>query len=158
MEEDQIQVMDVQGHLRQSLDFWMNILKPAPCIIDCIRERYKLPLMTITDCYQKPNQCSAIEHKEFVSEAIQELERNWCIEKVLETPYICSPLSVVVNSQGKRRLELNLHYLNQFLWMDRFKYEDLQIAMLMFQRGDYMFSFNQKSGYHYIDVFEPHRQ
>jgi len=73
VEEGQTQVMDVQGHLMQSLEFWVNVLKPAPWIIDCIREGYKLPLRTISDCYQKLNQRSAIEHKEFVSEAIQKL-------------------------------------------------------------------------------------
>ena len=49
-----------------------------------------------------------------------------------EIPYICSPLSVVANAQGKLRL---LWYLNQFLWTDKFKYEDLQVVMLMFQKA-----------------------
>ena len=33
--------MNVQGRLRQSLDFWEEVLQPAPWII---REGYKLPL------------------------------------------------------------------------------------------------------------------
>ena len=78
--------------------------------------------------------------------------------KVQETPYICSLLSVVANTQGKLRLVLNLHYLNQILWTDRFKYEDLHVTMLMFQKGDYLFSFDLKSGYHYVDTYEPHRK
>ena len=77
---------------------------------------------------------------------------------VQEIPYICSPLSVVANTQGKLRLVLNLRYLNQFLWADRFKYEDLRVAMLMFQKGDYLFTFDLKSGYHHVDIYEPHRK
>jgi len=36
--------MDVQGRLRQSLDFWEEVLQLALWIIRCIREGYKLPL------------------------------------------------------------------------------------------------------------------
>jgi len=158
LEEGQAQVADVQGQLRQSLEFWENVLQPAPWIISCIKEGYKLPLRAIPDQYRKPNQHSALEHKDFVLEALQELVENRCIEKVQDPPHVCSPLSVVVNSQGKRRLVLNLRYLNQFLWTDKFKYEDLRVAMLMFQKNDYLFSFDLKSGYHHIDIYQPHRR
>ena len=30
--------------------------------------------------------------------------------------------------------------------------------MLLFQKGNYVFSFDLKAGYHHIDIFEPHRQ
>jgi len=39
-----------------------------------------------------------------------------------------------------------------------FKYEDLRVAMLMFQKGDYLICFDLKSGYHHVDIYEPHRQ
>ena len=67
----------------------------------------------------------------------------------------------MTNTHGNLRLVLNLHYLNQFLWMNRFKYtlyKDLQVAMLMFQKGDYLYSFDLKSGYHHVDIYEPHRK
>ena len=31
------------------------------------------------------------------------------------------------------------------------------MTMLMFQKNDYLFSFDLKSGYHHIDIYEPHR-
>ena len=71
---------------------------------------------------------------------------------------MCSLLSVVSNSQGKKRLVLNLCYINQFLLKEIFKYEDLRAAMLMFKKVDYMFTFNLKSGYHHIDIYERHQQ
>ena len=49
-------------------------------------------------------------------------------------PVVCSPLSVVVSSGGKKRLVIDLRYLNGYLLKDSFKYEDLRIAMLMFQK------------------------
>ena len=66
VEEGQTQVMDVQGRLGQSLSFWEDTLDPAPWIISCIREGYKLPLRSIPDCYHKPNQQSALSHQQFV--------------------------------------------------------------------------------------------
>ena len=30
--------------------------------------------------------------------------------------------------------------------------------MLMFQKGDFMFSFDLKSGYHHVDTYHPHRK
>ena len=61
---------------------------------------------------------------------------------------MCSPLK---NSIGKLRLVLNLCYLNQYLWLD--KYEDIRTAMLMLQKENYMFSFDLK---HHVDIYTSH--
>ena len=122
IEEGHHQLIDVQGRLRGSLSFWENTLGPATWIISCIKEGYKLPLRSIPDRFRRPNQQSALDHQHFVTQAIQELEENRCVTKVQEIPYICSPLLVVDNTHGKLWLVLNLRYLNQFLWIDRFKY------------------------------------
>lgn len=66
----------------------------------------------------------------------------------------CSPLSVVTNSSGKKHLAIDLKYLNGYLLKENFKYEDLRIAMLMFQKGNYLFSFDLKSSYHHVDINE----
>ena len=57
--------------------------------------------------------------------------------KVETKPELCSPLSVIANSQGSLCLLSNLRYLNQFLHFLSFKYEDLRIAALMFEQGEY---------------------
>ena len=71
--------------------------------------------------------------------------------RIQEQPEVCSPLSVMGNLQGKLCLVLNLKYLNQFLHVWSFKYEDLHIAALMFEQGEDMFKFNLKSGYHHVN-------
>ena len=67
-------------------------------------------------------------------------------------------MSVVSNSTGKLRLVLNLRYVNQFLLVTKFKYEDLQVAALMFERDEYMFKFDLKSGYHHVDIQCEHQK
>ena len=52
----------------------------------------------------------------------------------------------MVGPGDKKRLVINLRYLNQFLTKDQFKYEDLRTAMRMFKAGDFVFKFDLKSG------------
>ena len=87
---------------------------------------------------QPIHQALALANKQFVTQAISELVQNHCEMKVSNQPHVCSPLSVVSNSMGMQRLVINsLRYLNRHLWRDKFKYEYMCIAMLLFQLGDY---------------------
>ena len=62
------------------------------------------------------------------------------------------------NSSGKLRLVLNLRYLNQFLYAPHFKYEDLHVAALLFEKHEYLFKFDLKSGYHHVDIYPEHQK
>ena len=133
-------------------------LKPAPWIISCTGKGYKLPFHSIPDPICKPNQQSALSNPQFVVEALAELECNRCIQKIEHQQSISSPLSIVDNGSGKLHLVINLHYLNQFLWVDKFKYKDLHISMLMSRKETFLLYFDLKLGYHHIDIYKPHRQ
>ena len=114
--------------------------------------------MSVPTQFYGKNQASAIENAEFVSECIAELVGGGCVRETETDPIICSPLSVVENGVGKNRLVMNLRHLNMFLYKQKFKYEDLRVAMLLFKKGDYMFSFDLKSGYHHIDIAQVHHK
>ena len=49
---------------------------------------------------------------------------------------------------------INFRHLNSFLWKQKFKYEDLRTALLLFEIGDMAFTFDLKSGYHHVDIHE----
>ena len=153
VEEGSGQIYDVQGRLKASLEFWSDTLKVTQPVLDWISEGYKLPLLSVPPPRYQPNQKSTLTEYEFVSAAIQELLSNRCVHKVSESP---SPLSVVTNAEGKKRLVVNLRYLNQYLLKQKFKYKDMRVALLMFQSGDFMCSFDLKSGYHHIDIHSEH--
>ena len=93
----------------------------------------------------------AVENSSFVQQSISELCATGCVVAVPAMPHLCSPLSVE-SSSGKERLVIKLRHLNRFLWKQKFKYEDLWVAMLLLERGNYMFSFDLKSGYHQVDI------
>ena len=114
------------------------MLDASPPVLDCIRNGYHLPLKFIPPTHFQHNHKSATSHSDFVSEAIENLVNNRCAAQVEGRPYICSPLSVVSNSSGKLRPVLNLKYLNQYLHVLSFKYEDLRTAALMFEPGEYV--------------------
>ena len=146
----------VKGRLKESLPFWADELKAPAFILGIIESGYVLPLKSEPTPFSRANQMSALTHAEFVQESINELVARGCIREVAEPPYICSPLSVVVGGTEKKRLVVNLRHLNKFLWKQSFKYEDLRVAMLLFQKGDFLFSFDLKSGYHHVDIAEIH--
>ena len=64
-----------------------------------------------------------------------ELLKGGYVERAESPPVVCSPLSVVANGVGKKRLVVNLRHVNGFLWKQKFKYEDLRVAMMLFEEG-----------------------
>ena len=69
-------------------------------------------------------------NSEFVQEAIIELLGAGCIVKCTSCPHVCSPLHVhmVVNADGKKCLVVDFRYVNQFLQIQKFKYEGLELV------------------------------
>ena len=148
----------VKGRLRESLTFWREELKASKFLLETIESGYVLPLKSMPPPFIQQNQASVMLHAEFVQQSIVELLANRCVKRVPAAPHVCSPLSVVVSGSGKKRLVINLRHVNRHLWKQKFKYEDLRVAMLLLERGDYMFSFDLKSGYHHVDIAEVHHK
>ena len=145
----------VKDRLQQSLSFGEE-LQASSFILQTIESGYVLPLKSEPTSFSRKNQNSALQNYKFVKKYIADLLATGCVEVVAEPLHVCSPLSVVENCAGKRRLVLNLRHVNKFLWKQKFKYEDLRIAMMLFKRGDYLFSFDLKSSYHHVDIAKHH--
>ena len=56
------------------------------------------------------NQQSAVANADFVKQCLLELVKNRCVRQVDHVPVVRSPLSVVENSSGKKRLVINLRH------------------------------------------------
>lgn len=102
------QITDVQGHLCKNVNFWEQELEA-----EWIKEGYKLPLFSLPGPYKRSNHRSALENSKFVNIAMMDFVKNRCVLEMGGIPHICSPLSVVSNSTGKKRLVIDLRYLNQ---------------------------------------------
>ena len=158
VQECEVHEKSVRGRLKGCLAFWKEELKAPPWILDTVENGYVLPFFNEPEPYTRPNQKSALIEREFVNGAVADLLAGGYIEIAQEVPHVCSPLSVITNQSGKRRLVVNLRHVNRSLWKQKFKYEDLRVVMMLFGPGEWMFSFDLKSGYHHIDVAQKHRK
>ena len=84
------------------------------------------------------NNLSALSEPEFVSEAIQDLLDRSLIEKVCKPPTVVNPLTVSVQSCGKKRLILDLRNVNKHIWKQSVKFDDLRVALSYMQKHAYM--------------------
>ena len=100
----------------------------------------------------KRNQASCKEHEQFVGEAVAALVQCGSAATVKEGDLECiSPLGVVKGAR-KLRLILDLRQVNVCLKKYRFKLEDIRTAAKLFRKGDFVITFDLKSGYHHVDM------
>ena len=71
--------------------------------------------------------------------------------------YVVNPLFVSMQANGKKRVILNLRYVNRNLQKKRMKHENRRVALSYFELGTYMYTFDLKSGYHHIEVATDHQ-
>ena len=79
-----------------------------------------------------------------------------CIKEFSCKPKVVNPLTVA-NNKNKLRLVLDCRHINPHLHKFRFKYEDASVASQMFKKGDYCFTYDLRSAYHHIEIFESHK-
>ena len=104
------------------------------------------------------NNKSALDSSDFVTNEIYSLLEQGCIREVKRSEaHLASPLSVAHNG-SKLRLILDLSYLNQFISVPKFKYEDIRSVRDLSEKRYYSFKFDIKSGYHHINILEAHQK
>ena len=65
---------------------------------------------------------------------------------------------LLARSAGKQRLILDLRHVNGFIYKQKFKCENLSVATQIFDKDYYLFKFDLKAGYHFIEVFPKHHK
>ena len=147
----------VKNRLSENISFWEQ-MGASPWILKILREGYSLPFVQQPPQVSFRNNKSALEASEFVTSEIYSLLEQGCIREVRRSEaHVISPLSVVHNS-SKPRLILDLSYLNQFISVPKFKYKEIRCVRDLFEKGDYFFKFDIKSGYHHINILEAHQK
>ena len=130
----------VPGSLKNHIQFWRSI-GTSQFILVVIDEGYRIPLYSTPPPSFSRNNKSALAHPSFVDEAISELLLNYRVFSI--------------QSSGKKRLILDLRFINKHLWKTSVKFEDLRVALHYLEKGHFMFSFDIRSGYHYVLIFPP---
>ena len=145
----------VKGRLSASFEFWKNTLHAPEFVLDTVRRGYRLPFAEYPPSCFLANNISALQHPEFVVQAISQLLANGCIVEHSVPPFCVNPLSV---AKGKKlRLVIDLRHVNNFLVRFRFRYEDLPSLSQVLEEGHWFFTWDLKSGYHHVDICLEHQ-
>ena len=147
----------VKGRLKASIEYWRFIGAPK-FILDTISDGYKIPFITTPPPVHLKNNGSALEHSDFVNDAILELLQDNRIEELTTSPEIINPLTASVQSSGKKRLILDFRHINLHVFKQKFKCEGLHTIRDIISEDYFAFSFDLKSGYHHVDIFPDHRK
>ena len=73
--------------------------------------------------------------------------------EVQNKPHVINPLSVSTNSSGKKRLILDLRYVNKNLCKQSVKFEDWESFQNYVKKDSFLYKFDMRHGYHHIDIF-----
>ena len=142
--------------MKNNLCFWRSIGAPD-FILSIIENDYKLPFISFPLPVKLRNNKSARLHAAFVDQAVLELLNSGQVRMVKEQPLVVNPLSVSIQTCGKKRLILDLRHVNKSLIKQSVKHEDWKIAMADLAKDVYMFSFDLKSSYHHIEIAQEHQ-
>ena len=135
----------VAGRLKSHIQFWRSI-GASQFILDVIEHGYRIPFHSTPPVSFSSNNKSALAQSDFVNEAISELLVTSRIFESEVLPHNVNPLSVSIQSSGKKRLILDLRFVNKQVWKEKVKFEDLKVALNYFDKGHFMFSFDIKRG------------
>ena len=141
------------GRLRNCIQRWVEITDDV-YILNVIRFGYKLPFKVIPEQVFLKNNKSARENPDFVSKEISSLLQKGVISEVCEQPHVVNPLTVAYNRSGKPRLVLDCRHINPCLHLFKIKFDDINIAQNLFDKGTFVFTFDLKGAYHHIDILQ----
>ena len=75
------------------------------------------------------------------------------VKECLTKPKVLNPL--LVSTKGKKRMILNLRYVNNQLFKDKITFDDWNSFLNYMECNKYyLFKFDLKSGYHHLDIFD----
>ena len=136
--------------MKNCLEFWKYI-DASEYIIDVVENGYKLPFNSFPTSTHLKNNKSSLDNPDFVQSAISDLLNNHAVVESPHKPFVINPLTVAKNAT-KLRLVLDLRHINQHIALDKIKFEDWKTALQLLKKGDYLYSFDLKSGYHHISI------
>ena len=150
--------VSLKGNLKRNIAFWQNTLMANESVLHVIENGYKISFFETPEKAQLPNNKFSLKNEKFVLDSISVMLRIGSIKEVKAPPKVINPLSVSENSAGKKRLILDLRYINEHLYKDKIKFDDWKCFENYLEHTDgYASEFDLKSGYHHVDVFEEHQ-
>ena len=140
------------GRLRARSSVWRQFANPT--VLSWIEDGYPLEFAAARPPAPRraANHSSTASEAGFVTDAVAELVATGAAVEVASAPTVVSPLGVAIRADGKRRLILDLRYVNGHLVDHPFKYERLADLAYLMPPHAWLLSCDLKSGYHHIEM------
>ena len=117
-----------------------------------------MPFYQLSKSVILKNNNSVRMNPDVVEDATLKLINNGCVSETDVVPKVVNPLTVAFNRSGKARLVLDCRHINLHLYKFKFRLEDGNLARNMFATGECLFTFDLKSAYHHVPIYEKHRE
>ena len=132
----------------KALSFF-RALNASPYVLNIIENGHHPVLTSKVESYEIENRGSFKKYEEFAIPELLKLIKTGRVEIVKEKPAFLNPLHVV-QQPNKKRLILDCSYLNNFIEIPKFKYEDQKTALSFFKKNGFMISYDLKDGYNQV--------
>ena len=146
----------VKGKLKSYAKKWEEI-GANKFIFDVIKNGYKIPYINTPKTRVFKNNQSAIAEVDFVSSTIDDLIKSGSVIETNRQPRVVSPLSVTSNSSGKKRLILDLRYVNDHVYKEYVSFDDWREFQNFVNPNGFIYKFDLRKGYHHVDIFHEHQ-
>ncbi len=148
---ESLPVYAIKGSLKRCLNFWQSFTNDH-WVLSVVRDGWEIPFERQPPGFCLKNNLSARKEKDFVELSILEFLKNDIIMILNEKPKYVNPLSVAIQSNGKKRFILDASFLNLFIPRQHFKLEDWSTAIEYAERDGYAWTFDLKKGYFHVDL------
>jgi len=152
-------------HEEKYFDYWKNELRAGSWILNVLQNGYKIPFKDGVEppLYEERNNATAREDPETVERLITEMIVLKIVKVVSERPHCVSPLGLVkkVMDDGtiKHRLVFDAsRCLNDYLEEKPVKLSHLEKAVEFTEKNDIQSTFDLKSCYYHLKMFEEHQK
>eukprot|EP01102_Stenamoeba_stenopodia_P007288 TRINITY_DN203_c0_g1_i1.p1 TRINITY_DN203_c0_g1~~TRINITY_DN203_c0_g1_i1.p1 ORF type:complete len:627 (+),score=30.83 TRINITY_DN203_c0_g1_i1:642-2522(+) len=149
---------EVAGSLQRHQQAWESLSTATSWHLDIIRHGLPLPFHSIPHSNMRfPNRSLGEEDRAFARSEIGRLLKLRAISEVSTPPAVISPLGVVPKKNGKKRLIVDLRWLNTYLDCPSFKLEGIDKVAELASSGDHMVTGDLQDGYFHVAILPEHR-
>lgn len=145
----------LRNRLRQHSSFWSAFCTSA-FILSVITTGYQLPWAQgpppPVPCFKQTIPLPSSFLSLCLRLSLANLVVTGAAHEVAFCPFIVSPLGVVPKGIDKLRLIQDLRYVNSFLKVDFFRYENVREVSSLCKLREFLFTVDLKSGYHHVDI------
>ena len=121
----------IVGQMHLAKDFWKDKLGCPDDIIENLHG-YKIPFKANPISYTLKNSKTvneSIENEDFIRDSLKKFKKFGIISAVDYVPFCVNPISVKIDSAGKRRFILDCSVLNEWIHIEPFKLEAWEVIL-----------------------------